>query len=216
MKIPVGSKVTVDLWDPTNKRGMVKHLGDTLTLLRAESNFPLKKGQSAIVVLSFENFVEIVPEDEYSRAISSSEKKVKLDKNELIPLIYSYLTDNKELNGGIISILELFHFFKKTSLDTFITLDKLYKISSMQSLPFQCIEEAGNLYFILNDSERLSDCRTILDLAKDDPVLSVSKIRFKLHWTDLRIRKTLSYMVEKKYCKYEESYKDGEKYYFQY
>ena len=54
MKVPVGSKVTVDLWDPTNKRGMVKHFDDTLTLLRAESDFPLNKGQSAVVVKSFE------------------------------------------------------------------------------------------------------------------------------------------------------------------
>lgn len=215
MKIPVGSKITVDLWDPTNKRGMVKYFDDTLSLLRAESDFPLITGQSAIVVKSFENFVRIVPDDEYSRAIQHTERKVKLDTDELIPFIYSHLKENLDSNGGIMSILELFHFFKQTSLNTFITLDKLYKISKVPSLPFQCIEEGGNLYFILPDSERMHDCRVLIDISKEDPVLSISKIRHKLHWSDLRIRKTLNYMVEKKYCRFETSYKDGDVYYFQ-
>ncbi|MHA1111807.1 MAG: hypothetical protein ACTSRJ_07070 [Candidatus Hodarchaeales archaeon] len=214
MKVPVGSKVTVDLWDPTNKRGMVKHFDDTLTLLRAESDFPLIKGQNAIVVKSFENFVRIVPDDEYSRAIQHTEKKVKLDKDELIPFIYSHLKDNLDPKGGIVSILELYHFFKQTSLNAFITLDKLYKISKIPSLPFQCIEEGGNLHFILPDSERTHDCSILIEIAKEDPALSISKIRNKLHWSDLRIRKTLNYMVEKNYCKRESSYKDGDIYYF--
>jgi hypothetical protein len=53
-----------------------------------------------------------------------------------------------------------------------------------------------------------------MNLSKKDAVLSISKIRHKLHWSDLRIRKTLNYMVKKKYCRYEDSYKDGEVYYF--
>ena len=215
MKIPVGSRVTVDLWDPSNRRGMVKHSGDTMTLLRAESDFPLKKGQGAIVVKSFENFVRIIPDDDYSRAILQTEKKVKIDNDELVSFIYTQLVDNLESKGGILSILDFFHFFRQTSLNTFITLDKLYKISKKQSLPFQCIEEEGNLYFILPDSERTRDCRELMNLAKEDPVLSVLKIRFKMHWSDLRIQKTLNYMVEKKYCRFESSYKDGEVYYFQ-
>jgi hypothetical protein len=215
MKIPVGTKVVIDLWDSVNRRGMVRHSGDTLSLLRAESDFPLVKGQSAIVVKSYENFAQVIPDDEFSNAIVETGNHVKLDKEVLISYIHAHLQISIEEYGGILSILELFHFFKQTSLKEFITLDKLYKISKVQPKPFQCIEEGGNLYFILPDSERIQDCRELMDLAKEDPILSISKIRHKTHWTDLRIQKTLNYMIEKKYCKFESSYKDGEIYYFQ-
>ncbi len=71
-----------------------------------------------------------------------------------------------------------------------------------------------NLFFVLPDSERTQDCGELMALSKEDPVLSVAKIRHRKHWSDLRIRKTLNYMVEKKYCRFESSYKDGELYYF--
>lgn len=215
MKIPVGTKVTVDLWDSRNRRGMVRHSGDTLSLLRAESDFSLDKGQGGIVVQSYENFVRIIPDDEFSKAISGTGKQVDLDNEVLVSFIRTHLHISIESTGGITSILDLFHFFRQTSLSTFITLDKLYKISKMQSLPFHCVEEDGNLYFILPDSERTNDCRELMDLAREDPVLSVAKIKHKMHWLDLRIRKTLNYMIEKKYCRFESSYKDGDVYYFQ-
>lgn len=214
MKIPIGTKVTVDLWDSRNRRGMVKHTGDTLSLLRAESDFSLDKGQGAIVVKSYENFVKVIPADEFSKAISGTGKQVKVDKQVLVTFILAHLHISIESTGGITSILELFHFFKQTSLNAFITLDKLYKISKMPSLPFECIADEGNLFFVLPDSERISDCRDIMNLSKTDPVLSVGKIRHMLHWSDLRVRKTLKYMVEKNYCRFESSYKDGELYYF--
>ncbi len=215
MKIPIGTKVTIDLWDSKNRRGMVKHSGDTLSLLRAESDYPLVKGQGAIVVKSYENFVQIIPDDEFSKAITGTGKQIKLDKKTLVEFILTHLRVSIETTGGITSILDLFHFFKQTSLNTFITLDRLYKVSKMQSLPFQSIEEEGNLYFILPDSERTHDCRELMSLSKNDPVLSIAKIRYKMHWSDLRIRRTLNYMVKKNYCRYEDSYKDGEVYYFQ-
>ena len=215
MKIPIGTRVKVDLWDSRNRRGMVKHSGDTLSLLRAESDFPLEKGQGGIVVKSFENFVRIIPDDEFSKAITLKGNQVKLDKKVLITFILAHLRVSIESTGGITSILDLFHFFQQTSLNTFITLDRLYKISKKASLPFHCIEEEGNLYFILPDSERTQDCRELMNLAKEDPVLSIVKIRHKMHWSDLRIQKTLNYMVGKKYCRFESSYKDGEVYYFQ-
>ena len=214
MKIPIGTKVTVDLWDSKNRRGMVKHSGDTLSLLRAESNFPVEKGQNAIVVKSFENFVEIIPDDEFSKAIMGTGNQIKLDKRTLIEFILTHLRVSIESTGGIVSILDLFHFFKQTSIGEFITLDRLYKISEMSSLPFQCIVDEGNLFFVLPDSERTSDFSDIMKLARKDPILSVGKIRHTLHWSDLRIRKTMQYLVEKKYCRYEDSYKDGEVYYF--
>ena len=214
MKIPTGTKVTVDLWDSKNRRGMVKHSGDTLSLLRAESKFPLSKGQNAIVIRSYENFVEVIPDDEFSKAITGTGKQIKLDKQTLIEIILTHLRVNIEETGGITSILDLFHFFKQTTLGSLITLDKLYKISKMSGIPFDCVEEEGNLFFILPDSERTQDGQEIVLLSKKDPVLSISKIRHKLHWSDLRIRKTLNYLVEKKYCRYEDSYKDGEIYYF--
>lgn len=214
MKIPIGTKVTVDLWNSKNRRGMVKHSGDTLSLLRAESNFPLSKGQNAIVTKSYENFVEIIPDDEFSKAIMGTGKQIKLNKETLVEFIITHLRVSIESTGGIVSMLDLFHFFKQTSIGEFITLDRLYKISKMSSLPFDCTTDEGNLFFILPDSERTSDCRDIMKLSKKDPVLSVGKIRHKMHWSDLRIRKTLKYMVEKKYCRFESSYKDGEVYYF--
>jgi hypothetical protein len=193
---------------------MVKHSGDTLSLLRAESDFSLYKGQGAIVVKSYENFVQVIPADDFSKAISGTGKQVKIDKEALVTLILAHLHVSIESTGGIASILDLFHFFKQTSLNPFITLDKLYKISKMQSLPFQCIVDEGNLFFVLPDSDRTQDCRELMNLAKEDPVLSVAKIRHKKHWSDLRIRKTLNYMVGRKYCRFESSYKDGEVYYF--
>ncbi|TFG21433.1 MAG: hypothetical protein EU530_00325 [Promethearchaeota archaeon] len=214
MKIPIGTKVTVDLWDSRNRRGMVKHTGDTLSLLRAESDFSLDKGQGAIVVKSYENFVKIIPADEFSKAITGTGKDVKVDKEALVAFILTHLYISIESTGGIASILDLFHFFKQTSLNEFITLDKLYKISKMSSLPFECISDEGNLFFVLPDSERTQDCRDLIALAKEDPVLSVAKIRHRKHWSDLRIRKTLNYMVKKKFCRFESSYKDGEVYFF--
>jgi hypothetical protein len=214
MKIPIGTKVTIDLWDSVNKRGMVKHSGDTLSLLRAESEFPLTKGQNAIVVKSYENFVEVIPDDHFSKAIMQSGNQIKLDKQTLIEFIFSHLHISIESTGGIVSILDLYHFFKQTSLSAFITLDRLYKISKMSSLPFECVADEGNIFFVLPESERGVDHDEIIELSKKDLVLSISKIRHLLHWSDLRIRRTMSYLVEKKICRFESSYKDGELYYF--
>jgi hypothetical protein len=193
---------------------MVKHSGDTLSLLRAQSEFPLRKGQNAIVIKSYENFVEVIPDDDFSKAIIHSGSQVKLDKHTLVEFILTHLHVSIEETGGIVSILDLYHFFKETSLSEFITLDRLYKISKMSSLPFECVVDEGNLFFALPDSERTNDHDEIIKLSKKDPVLSISKIRHSLHWSDLRIRKTLNYLVEKKICRYESSYKGGELYYF--
>jgi len=214
MKIPVGTKVTIDLWDSVNRRGMVKHSADTLSLLRAESDHHMKKGQNAIVIKSYENFVQIVPDDEFSIAIRDIGKFLHLDQNILTSFIWNRLKQNFESTGGIASILDLFHYFQQTSLSSFITLDALYKISKINSLPFECLEEEGNLYFILRDSERMNDSQIILNLAKDDQILSITRIHQKTQWSELRIRKTLEYVKKKGYCKVQSSFKDGELYYF--
>jgi len=214
MKIPVGTKVTIDLWDSVNRRGMVIYSADTLSLLRAESDNHMKKGQYAIVIKSFENFVQVVPDDEFSLAIRNTGKSLSLDHNILINFIWNHLKQNFESTGGIASILDLFHFFQQTSLNSFITLDVLYKISKTNPLPFECFEEEGNLYFILRELERINDSQTILNLAKNDQVLSITRIHQKTQWPELRIRKTLEYVIKKGYCKVQTSFKDGELYYF--
>ena len=64
VKVPVGSVVKVDLWDTKKKHGIVKYYTNTMNLVRAESEFFLKKDDLAIVINSLEGFCNIIPKDD--------------------------------------------------------------------------------------------------------------------------------------------------------
>ena len=76
-RIDVGTKVIVDLWNVEKHKGMVKSQGNTMDLVRAESEFHLEKGEYAIVIESYENFAKVIPCDEFSHLIAN--KKFKID-----------------------------------------------------------------------------------------------------------------------------------------
>ena len=61
VKIPVGEKVEINLWNKKNKHGMVVYHHGTMDLCRAESEFDLKRGDIAYVVESYDSFVVVVP-----------------------------------------------------------------------------------------------------------------------------------------------------------
>ena len=137
VKVPIGKIVKVDLWDSKKKRGMVKYHTNTMDIVRAESEFDLKKGDSAIVVESHDSFVLIVPKDNYTNLLKGGNAN-DIDLKGLSQEVYCMLKDRTEETGGILSFEDLFSIFKRTSIQDIITKKLLKKAVSDQRpfLPF--------------------------------------------------------------------------------
>jgi NADH pyrophosphatase NudC (nudix superfamily) len=80
VKVPLKAKVEIDLWDAKKKSGLVKYYTTTMYLVRAKSDFDLKKGDQAIVIESKVNLVKVVPEKEYIKKPKSNFLKIKQKK----------------------------------------------------------------------------------------------------------------------------------------
>jgi len=213
VKVPIGKIVKVDLWDSKKKRGMVKYHTNTMDIVRAESEFDLQKGDSAIVVESHDSFVLIVPKDKYTNLLKGGNVN-DIDLKGLSQEIYNMLKDRTEETGGILSFEDLFSIFKRTSIQDIITKKILKKATKLKELPFEKIKANGTIYLALNPAEITFDEVTLLNYAKDYSFLTVDIVQSLLGWSYLRIKRMLDYFIEKGRCRKDENYRTGDRYYF--
>ena len=166
VKVPMGEKVEIDLWNSKKNRGMVKYFTTTMDLVRAESEFILKKGDTAFVVETFDNFVVVVPEDEYSSLIHGSHFK-DIDYKGLNHLIWKLLKDWEDATGGILSFEEIFSILRRTSIQAIITKKLLKKSLKHGKIPFDFIKKGANSFVSLKMEDITQDKTTLLNLSKN-------------------------------------------------
>jgi len=104
VKIPIGKKVQIDFWNNKTGTGMVRFQSDHLEIVKGSSDFNFLKGESALVIESFENFIKIVPDDKFSRLLYGSNMK-KIDLSELSSIIKDILDESKIDGGEIMQTL---------------------------------------------------------------------------------------------------------------
>lgn len=213
VKVPIGKIVKVDLWDSKKKRGMVKYHTNTMDIVRAESEFDLQKGDSAIVVESHDSFVLVVPKDKYTNLLKGGNVNY-IDLKGLSQEIYNMLKDRAEETGGILSFEDLYSIFKRTSIQDILTKKLLKKATKLKELPFEKIKANGTSYLALNPAEITCDEVILLNYAKDYSFLTVDIVQSLIGWPDLRIKRMLEYFVEKGRCRKDENYRTGDRYYF--
>jgi hypothetical protein len=213
VKIPIGKRVIINLWDTQKKRGLVKYLTDTMDLVRAESEFILHKGDTSLVVESFDSFVVIVPEDEYTQLLHGS-RIDQVDLKGINQMIWKLLSSRKAETGGILSFEEVWSIFHRSSIQNVITRKHLKKALKLRRLPFDHIKFQGGTYLCLNPTENAEDVQKILQFSKTLSHLTVDQIQVELGWSEVRITQILAFLVNEGRVRIEDSYRTGVKYYF--
>ncbi len=213
VKVPIGKVVTVDLWDSKKKRGIVKYFTNTMDLVRAESEFDLQKGDNAIVVESHDSFVLIVPKDRYTNLLIDGNPN-NLNYKGLAQEIYNILKDRVEEQGGILTFEDLFSIFMRTAIHYILTKRHLKRAIRNKDLPFDKIKENGITFLSLKAAEVTCDQIEILNIGKQFPYLTVDIIQNRLKWQELRILRTLEYLLKQRRCRKDENYRTGDRYYF--
>jgi len=214
VKLAIGAYVVIDLWDPLKKRGIAKHFSDTMDLVQVESEFDLKKGDSAIVVKSNEGFVWVIPKDNVYASLINP-KNAGIDLNGLNHLIFKFLKENDTRTGGILSQEEMLKIIQDTPIKNLVPEDILKKILKIKSHPYDIIKFGKQLFFALHPADVVNDKQVLLNLAQKLGDLTIDKIQSELGWSELRIIRILSYFVANNRCRKDSSYKNGEHYYFQ-
>lgn len=215
VKVPIGKEVEVNLWDSNKKHGIVKYYTDTMDLVRAESEFSLKKGDSAIVVESYDSFVVIVPEDEYTRLLHGHQLD-GIDIQGLNELIYKLLKDRIKDTGGILSFDELWSIFKRSSIQSIITKKHLKKAIKVRQSSFDRIKDDGDTFIALKPQECLGDITQIVSHSSNISYVTKDFLQSTLNWSDLRIERILEYLTKEGRCRVEDSFRTGTRYYMKF
>lgn len=213
VKIPIGEKVEVNLWNRHQKHGMVKYYHSTMDICRAESEFELKKGDYAYVVESYDSFAVIVPEDEYTDLIDNFQSK-RMDLTKLAFKIGEILKERQEETGGILSDDEIFSILRRTSIQSFISQKLIKRLSKFSDAPYDSFKFEKQRYFAIKRAEMVDDKQHLIALAQLHPYLTMDIIQASTHWTDLRIKLMLDYLIEEDRVRTDDSYRTGARYYF--
>lgn len=214
MKIPVGEKVTIDLWDPRKGRGMAKRFGSTLDLVQAASEYPLHKGDEALVVASRENFVQVIPANRFSRVLVGSHLN-KVDEGALLRIVHALLVESERETGGIKSVPDLFQELARTPLKRALTEKKLRKACQSRHAPFEYWEAGDQVDFVaLEAVEVPHDQKVVFDYAREHAFLTRDMLQAMTGWPDLRVDRILAYLHETARVRKDASYRTGTRYYF--
>ncbi|MFX0030034.1 MAG: hypothetical protein ACFE8B_12550, partial [Candidatus Hermodarchaeota archaeon] len=208
VKVPIGKVVKVDLWDSKKRRGMIKYNTNTMDLVRAESEFDLKKGDLAIVIESHDSFVLVVPKDKYTNLLKGDSLK-HIDIKRLADMIFTILKEREEETGGILSFEELFSIMKRTSIQDIITKKQLIRALKQNNTRFDRIKEERATYLVLKAIDCTFDETAILKLAEEYNYLTVDIIQRETNWSIIRIKRILAYFLENNRCRIDTSYLTG-------
>ncbi len=211
MKVPIGVVVTVDLWDLARGNGMVRHEAGTLDLIRADSEFPLDKGDRAIVVASTDNFVRVIPKDDFAEILTAGSLEPRIDL--LCLKIKTILESTMNSTGGIMSLPAVQEAFGKSSVRALVSLDHIRKACKTKDKPFDEIVHDGDHYLAIKQAEAPGDQSTVLDLFRSQKVMSEADLKLALQWIDVRFQRVIDHLVGRGLLRKDVSYKDGTRYY---
>nr|MDO8113875.1 hypothetical protein [Candidatus Sigynarchaeota archaeon] len=211
MKVPVGAIVVIDLWNTTRGNGMVRHEADTLNLVRAESDFHLDKGQRAIVIKSTDNFVKVIPKDDFSAILSP--KTLVPDIDALARRIRAMLLDSASETGGILPFASVVDTFDRSSAKGLVTADHLRKASHTRDKLFEETQYNNEVFLTINVAEMVNDQAAVMDQVKQrSGNISEGEMKLNLGWSEIRLRRVLDYLVSIGTLRCIPSYKDGTRY----
>ena len=213
VKVPVGEKIEINFWDSDKKRGIAKYFTNTMDLVRTESEFDLKTGDTAIVVESYDSFIVVVPEDEYTKLLSGKNNE-NIDHVGLNRLIYQILKERMNETGGILSFDELWSILKRTSIQNILDKKDLQKAINIKNNPFDRIKVEGIIYLALRAQENVEDIKSLVKFGRESSYITKNLIRTSFHWSDLRIERLLWYLIDQGSCRIENQYRTGTRYYF--
>lgn len=216
VKVPVGEKIEINLWDSGKKRGIAKYFTNTMDLVRTESEFDLKPGDIAIVVESHDSFIVVVPEDEYTELLGgkNGKKIIIIDHVGLNRLIYKNLKERVKETGGILSFDELWSILKRTSIQNIVDKKDLKKAINIKNSPFDIIKVEGNVYVALRPNENVEDLKTLVKFGTELSYITKNLIQTSFTWSDLRIERLLLHLIEQGSCRIENQFRTGTRYYF--
>ncbi|WP_457559275.1 hypothetical protein [Candidatus Harpocratesius sp.] len=213
VKIPIGEKVEINLWNHQNRHGMVIYYHGTMDICRAESEFELKKGDTAYVVESYDSFVVVVPEDEYTEIIDNFTSS-KINYEKLAHKIWEILKEREVDTGGILTIDELYSIFHRTSIQSLISKKLLKKMLKIANAPYDHLKFEKKMYFALKAHEVVQDKAQLISLAQKYPFLTLDMIQSATGWSDVRINRMLNHLVRQNRVRKDETYRTGTRYYF--
>ena len=213
VKVPVGEKIEINLWDSDKKRGIAKYFTNTMDLVRTESEFDLKTGDIAIVVESYDSFNVVVPEDEYTNLLSGKYLN-NIDPVGLNRLIYKILKERIKETGGILQFDELWSILKRTSIQNILDKKDLKKAITIRKSPFDRIKVEGIVYVALRPNENVEDIKALVKFGTELSFITKNLIRTSFNWSDLRIERLLWQLMEQGSCRIENHFRTGTRYYF--
>ncbi|QEE16388.1 hypothetical protein DSAG12_02218 [Promethearchaeum syntrophicum] len=213
VKVPVGEKVEINLWDSDKKRGIAKYFSSTMDLVRAESEFELNPGDTAVVVESYDSFIVVVPEDDYTKLLSGKNIE-NIDPVGLNRQIYKILKERMKETGGILSLDELWSILNRTSIQNILDKKDLKKAINIKDSPFDRIKVEGRVYIALRPQENMEDIKLIVKFGREASFLTKNLIRTSFNWSDLRIERLLWYLIDQGSCRIENQFRTGTRYYF--
>ena len=214
VKVPLGAKVIIDLWDTRKKKGMVKFYDDTQYLVRGMSDFKLEKGDRALVVESEESFVHVVPFDRFTSVLKEN-RIDKINYSKLAHLIFKILQERERETGGIMQKDDLYELFQRSTIKSILKKKHLKKAIKLEEVPVERLKIKGVRYYALKPQLGSYDIQEVLKYAKDHSFITKEMIHKDKGWNNLRIERLLNYLVKYDYCRKDESYRTGIHYYFQ-
>lgn len=213
VRVPIGKTVEIDLWNTNKGNGMVKYHTNTMDLIRAESRFELKKGDKALVVESYDSFVQVVPLDEYTELFKRNSVR-SFDYKKLGLKIHQILKLRQEETGGLLPFEELFNIFSSSTIGDVLSRKQLMKAAKRKDIPLEVFEEEDVEYVGLLIKDCTEDIARVLKMTKERAFLTIDIVQKYTEWSDMRIKRILEYLVLEGRCRKEDSYREGERYYF--
>jgi hypothetical protein len=211
MKVPIGATVVVDLWNTARGNGMVRHETHTLNLVRAESDFRLDKGDRAIVIASTENFVKVIPKDDFAEILAPGSLEPCIEP--LAARIAGILRSSSGATGGIMSLDAVVDAIGKTSLRGLVTLEHVRKACKARERPFEEIHHDNDIYLALKISDVPGDQAALLDVIRCQNGTSEAHLKIALQWNDVRFQRVVDHLVSRGLLRKDVSYKDGTRYF---
>jgi hypothetical protein len=211
MKVPVGATVVVDLWNTARGNGMVRHETHTLNLVRAESDFRLDKGDRAIVIASTDNFVKVIPKDDFAEILAHGSLEPCIEP--LAAMIATVLRSGAGATGGIMSLDAVVEAFGKTSVRGLVTSEHVRKACRAKERPFEEFHHGNDIYLALKVTDVPADQAAVLDVIRFQNGTSEARLKIALQWNDVRFQRVVDHLVGRGLLRKDVSYKDGIRYF---
>ncbi len=208
-KIPKGTIVKVDLWNSSKDEGLIKYVTDTLELVRARSKYSLDKGDLAIVTESNQSFLNVIPKNRFTDVVEKWHSSRRVNKKNLINLVYVLLKERVNSNGGILLLNDLWEIIAETPLKEVLTRQQMTKYIDSKNAHFDILDKNDVVYISLKPEECDFDEISFLKYTADFPYITRNMIKMDLKWSNIRINRMVDYLKRKGLCREVEKLPEG-------